>query len=205
MIDTFEEGRKLCIENASSHLDIAKVLLDEDRRGAAVSHSLLAYEEAAKAVYCAMVASGLVDSEEIMSIFRSHEQKAVLFYELFDGGIRILGNGSNRTMTIRGIQVEADVLEALARCHSKHSKKHNVMRNRGFYVDCRKGNWLTPDDISPKSAREKVKENRTRVIALLAMSGLLVGLGPSGTLIDNFKIQNVSEKNGGIAISYDEC
>ncbi|MCK4445234.1 MAG: AbiV family abortive infection protein [Thermoplasmata archaeon] len=204
MIDIFEEGRKLCIENASSHLDMANVLLDGDRRGAAVSHALLAYEEAAKAVYCAMVASGLVDSEEISSIFRSHEQKAVLFHELFGKGIRIMPNGSHRTVIIQEGRIEATVLKSLARRHQRILRKHNTKRNRGFYVDFRNGNWLTPDDTPLERAQEEMKENRARTFGLIAVSNIIVGLRPGETIIDNFQIQNVSEKNGGIAISYDE-
>lgn len=166
----YTQGKELASENAYRLLRSAMVMKDKGNYGLAQSLILLAYEEATKAVYCSMIALGLVTHKDAKDVFKEHNPKVILFDKLFkekvtikDHDIRFNDSGENIAQIIR---------KALR--GNAITKQHNDKKKAGFYVDERNNNWHSPSYITQQMAETLIAEYEGKVYALNAIAQILL-------------------------------
>ena len=178
MVLDYEYAWRLSKDNSAAHLDAAKMLL-EDHPGFAVSHAMLAYEEAAKAVCCALVSSGMLTSSDIELVFRRHEPKALMYGLLFESSFTITESDGKFQVTAKAEPLVSQLKKAAKEERdSPEVKRHNGKRNEGFYVSAQGDEeWQSPDSVPIPWAADMVKKYRGRTLAMIGAASLFLEAG----------------------------
>lgn len=156
----FTKGKDLAIQNAYRLINKALLMKEKGDYGIAQSLTLLAYEEAQKAIYCSMVAVGLASEKDIEPIFSKHDPKIILFDKLFKEMVTITNN------KIRFNASKKDIAQTIIEAKNQVTKDHNSKKNAGFYVNNLDGRGESPNDIREHNIEKLVKEYQERIVIL---------------------------------------
>jgi AbiV family abortive infection protein len=169
--ELFTKGRDLAIQNAYVLMGSAILMKEKANYGLAQSLTLLAYEEASKAVYCSMIATGLASYEDVKPVFEAHQPKIILFDKLFREKFTITMAGNNNRKDIK-INVSGQTLVEMIRSSFKNevTKEHRDKKNAGLYVNIINGVWRTPKDITEDDVQALLNEYQERIAILHVVS-----------------------------------
>jgi AbiV family abortive infection protein len=156
----YTRGKELAIQNSYRLMNRALLMKNQGDYGLAQSLTLLAYEEAQKAVYCSMVAVGLISEKDAELVFIKHEPKIILFDKLFSDKVIITNN------QIRFNADKTDIAQIILNAKNEVTKDHNSKKNAGFYVNHVNGGWDSPNDIHESDIEQLVKEYHERIVIL---------------------------------------
>ena len=157
-----KKGAELCLENASSLIADAEVLLKRESYGHAVFLAISAIEEAGKAYVCAINRiegeRTLADELKDYTYGRSaHEAKLNLFisYHFMEAIGKAMENHKevNKPLDVEDlVEVGKDLDSA--------GKAMRDTRSRGLYVDFREGRWAAPSNSTREDAESWVEYAR---------------------------------------------
>lgn len=162
-----KEGFNSVLHNANAHFQSAQILANNKLFGIAVSHLILATEEAVKAFH--FWAKMLLPKEDIdiTGVFSSHPTKHQSAVDIADFIAKLqLEYRAIATEQIlqcpdfseqqKNIVAKDKILVDLKFNELKSEKvrnwwrQANSIKNKGFYVDYKDENWVKPDDIDKK-------------------------------------------------------
>jgi AbiV family abortive infection protein len=154
---TEEESRKgaeLCLDNASSLIADAEVLLKRESYGHAVFLTISAIEEAAKAYVCAInrIEGDRALSDELKDYTHgrnAHRAKFDLFISYHF--MKAIGKAIEKPKEINK-PLDTDDLVEVGKDLDSASNAIGHMRLRGLYADFKEGKWVTPSDFTSQDA-----------------------------------------------------
>lgn len=168
-----KSGYPLVLINARRHLTCAEILAANDQHGSAVAHLVLATEEAVKAVALFMVSEGLAPRQmTLRALLTQHGTRQLMGF--LAGVLDFLATGWGRIATrlnedfpdrsseayrdARAERVAEFVAELNRVADAPRGQtgimmldwwnRANALKQRGLYVDFRRGTWIGPDTVS---------------------------------------------------------
>jgi AbiV family abortive infection protein len=170
------------LANAKDLLDDAQVLVDAGRFPRALALATLSWEEVSKADLCALaIMLPEITPDYFWEHFRNHEGKLSRVHA-FAGFLRPESIGH---------------MEEYAKKVKGQSKSTQDLKERGFYVDYRRGKVLLPGQIGEKAARKQIKIVRESLaVADAAFSGEPIGIMFTQLNVAGFKNAIVAQPDG---------
>jgi AbiV family abortive infection protein len=147
--------QRAALANAHDLLDDAQLLLDAGRWPRAYALATLAWEELSKAQLCvlAVIMAGDMTAEDFWAEYKTHEGKL--------GRVLMLADVMS-SAPVGPVTEHASKIGGQARSAQKD-------KERGLYVDYRRGTVLLPSQVSERAARRRVTEVREALTAAEVM------------------------------------
>ncbi len=172
-----------CRKNAVGHAHVAYLLRGnagksvDEVLGYAVSHACLAFEEACKAAWCALIARKLFSRGLFRSeVYLWHQAKTFLFVALTTGGI--IHKPQENILQVNGEDLSAEKLKKVKRGLVRATAEYEKDKQAGLYVDLGNGHLCLPSDYTIEKAEGLVYRYVHRMAAMLAVTDLLLATEP---------------------------
>jgi len=179
----YRSAAQACRKNAIGHAHVAYLLRANAGRsvdevlGYAVSHACLAFEEACKAAWCALIARKLFSRGMFKAeVHRWHQAKTFLFVALTTGGI--IHKPQDNLLQVNGEDLTREKLKKVGRGSVKATTVFEKDKQAGLYVDLGNGQPRLPSDYSNEEAEALVYRYVHRMAAMLAVTDLLLATKP---------------------------
>lgn len=154
-----KKGAESCLDNASSLIADAEVLLKRESYGHAVFLAISAIEEAGKAYVCAInrIEGERALSDELKDYTHgrnAHRAKFDLFISYHF--MKAIGKAIEKPKEINKPLDTKDLVE-VGKDLDSVSKVIGDTRLQGLYADFKEGKWIAPSDFTPQDAESWIK------------------------------------------------
>lgn len=165
------KGFKIILSNANNHFNCAKILADKKLFGLAISHLILASEEAIKAIYFARKKMFPDERLDITGLFSNHFSKHSTAVDIMDlvkdfyyNSVSLIADhiSKNPDVSDKDKSIVESEHKLFVEQYNKFNleylikwwEKANRLKNKGFYADYYRNKWSSPEDLKEQDYLE---------------------------------------------------